>query len=111
MIAGALSRVEFARALRDACITGFIALVLFLPLIGFQTAQNGRNELVLLTRWPLLGAIVAIVVAARLFYALVMMPWLARRAMRPVAAAARSLWRARFGKWFVPFAIGFVIVY
>ncbi len=110
MIAGALSRVEFARALRDACITGFIALVLFLPLIGFQTAQNGRNELVLLTRWPLLGAVVAIVVAARLFYALVMMPWLARRAMRPVAAAP-SLWRARFGKWFVPFAIGFVIVY
>src|SRR6202042_1688986 len=40
-------------------------------------------------------------------------PWLERRAARPVVAArpARVDGRAIAGTWFVPFAIGFVIVY
>src|SRR6185312_10308184 len=36
-------------------------------------------------------------------------PWLARQRARRTEAA--SPWRAAFAKWFVPFAIGFVIVY
>jgi branched-chain amino acid transport system permease protein len=83
---------------------------MFLPLIGFETAQNIRNELILTTRWPLLFAIVAIVGAGRLAYSLLFEPWLKQRALRPVAAAP-SAWRAHVGKWFTPFAIGFVIVY
>jgi branched-chain amino acid transport system permease protein len=97
-------------ALRDAAITAAIAFGLFLPLIGFQTTVNGRNELILVTRWPFLFVLVAIIAGGRLAYALVIQPWLARRAMRPVKPAAPA-WRAYVGRWFVPFAIGFVVVY
>jgi branched-chain amino acid transport system permease protein len=103
-------RVDVARALREAGVTALLAFGMFLPLIGFETAQNIRNELILTTRWPLLFAIVAIVGAGRLAYSLLFEPWLKQRALRPVAAAP-SAWRAHVGKWFTPFAIGFVIVY
>ena len=103
-------RVDVARALREAGVTALLAFGMFLPLIGFETAQNIRNELILETRWPLLFAIVAIVGAGRLAYSLLFEPWLKQRALRPVAAAP-SAWRAHVGKWFTPFAIGFVIVY
>src|SRR5207302_749416 len=51
---GLASRV--VGALRQAAITGLIAFGLLLPLIGFNTVQNIRNELILETRWPLLAA-------------------------------------------------------
>jgi branched-chain amino acid transport system permease protein len=103
-------RVDVARALRDAGFTALLAFGLFLPLIGFQTVTNIRNELVLNTRWPLLFAIVAVVGGGRLAYSLVLEPWLKQRALRPVAVAPAG-WRSAVGKWFVPFAIGFVIAY
>ncbi len=103
-------RVDLARALRDAGFTALLAFGLFLPLIGFQTVTNIRNELVLNTRWPLLFGIVAVVGGGRLAYSLVVEPWLLQRTQRPVVAAP-SAWRAKLGKWFVPFAIGFVIAY
>ena len=43
-------------------------------------------------------------------FSLVVEPWLKQRTMRPVTAAT-SPWRAQLAKWFVPFAIGFVLVY
>src|SRR5664279_4443642 len=103
-------RVDMARALRDAGLTALLAFGLFLPLIGFQTVTDFGNNLVLTTRWPLLFAIVAVVGAGRLAYSLVVEPWLKQRTLRPVATAP-SPWRALVGKWFTPFAIGFVIVY
>src|SRR6202166_3370558 len=103
-------RVDMARALRDAGFTALLAFGLFLPLIGFQTVTNIRNDLILTTRWPLLFAIVAVVGAGRLAFSLVFEPWLKQRTLRPVAAAAGG-WRAVFAKWFTPFALGFVIVY
>jgi branched-chain amino acid transport system permease protein len=106
----ARSRLDAIAALRDAAITAAIAFGLFLPLIGFQTAVNGENALILTTRWPLLFAIVAAVGLGRLGYSLLFEPRLRQRAMRP-AATAPSAWRSVVGKWFVPFAIGFVIVY
>jgi len=109
-IAAAGEQVHITRALRDAGFTWLIAFGLFLPLIGFQTAVNGRNELYLATRWPFLFVLVAIITAARLAYSFAVEPWLARRAMRPVKAKP-SVWRAHVAKWFVPFAIGFVVVY
>jgi branched-chain amino acid transport system permease protein len=105
-----VQRVDVARALRDAGLTALLAFGLFLPLIGFQTVTNIRNELILNTRWPLLFIIVAVVGAGRLAYSLLVEPWLAQRTLRPVAAAPAG-WRTKVGKWFVPFAIGFVIVY
>jgi branched-chain amino acid transport system permease protein len=122
MAAGAQServqsdRVDFAGALRDAALTGLIALGLFLPLIGFLTGVNGSNELVLTTRWPLLLVFVALPAACRFVYSVAFSP---RRALRgrPPAQAAQAApatspkWRGILAKWFIPFAIGFVIVY
>ena len=95
-------------ALRQATITGLIAFGLLLPLIGFNTVQNIRNELVLETRWPLLAALVAIIAAGRFLHALLIAPWLARRALRPRPEHAP---RARLARWLVPFTLGFAIVY
>jgi branched-chain amino acid transport system permease protein len=105
-----IQRVDFVRALRDAGFTALLAFGLFLPLVGFQTVTNIRNELVLNTRWPLLFGIAAVVGAGRFVFSLALEPWLAQRTLPP-AAAAPAGWRAKIGKWFVPFAIGFVVVY
>src|SRR5258706_10382923 len=102
------SRVDVVRALRQAAITGLIAVGLLLPLIGFNTVQNIRNELILETRWPLLAAIVVIIADGRFLHALLIAPWLARRALRPRPEHAP---RARLARWLVPFALGFAIVY
>ena len=103
-------RVDVARALRDAAVTGLLAFGLFLPLVGFETITNFRNELVLATRWPLLLAISVLVALGRLAYSLLIEPWLSRRALLPPSASSPE-WRVQFGKWFVPFAIGFMVAY
>jgi len=103
-------RVDAAGALRDAAFTGLIAFGLFLPLIGFETVTNIRDELILTTRWPLLFAVVAITAAGRFAYSFALAPWLARRAAQPTKPAPPA-WRFYLGKWFTPFAIGFVIAY
>ena len=102
-------------ALRDAGFTGLIAFGVLLPLIGFLTGVDGSNQLVLTTRWPLLFAVVAIIAACRFLYCFALMPWLARRAQRPVPAATptNSLLKLRgiLAKWFIPSAIGFFVAY
>jgi branched-chain amino acid transport system permease protein len=103
-------RVDAVRALRDAGFTALLAFGLFLPLIGFETVTDIRNNLVLTTRWPLLFAIVVVVGAGRLAFSLLLEPWLKQRTLRPVMAVP-SGWRAAVGKRFAPFAIGFVIAY
>ena len=75
-------------ALRDAGFTGLIAFGVLLPLIGFKTGVDGRNELVLTTRWPLLFAVVAVIAAGRFLYCFALVPWLARRAA--AAGASRA---------------------
>ncbi len=102
-------RVNTIRALRDAAVTALLAFGLFLPLIGFQTVTNVRNDLILATRWPLLFAVVCIVGLGRLAYSLVIEPWLKQRTLKPVAPT--PAWRVQLGKWFIPFAIGFVVAY
>ncbi|TMI98663.1 MAG: high-affinity branched-chain amino acid ABC transporter permease LivM [Alphaproteobacteria bacterium] len=106
------ARANLAHALKDAAITALISFALLLPLIGFKTVQNMRNELELETRIPLLLAIVAIITAARLFGSLVIEPWRERRALRPHAEDARlTALKTTFANWFTPFAMGFVLVY
>jgi branched-chain amino acid transport system permease protein len=104
------TRVDVGRALKDAGLAALVAFALFLPLIGFETVQNINNVLTLTTRWPLLFSIVAVIAVGRLAYSLALAPWLAARAQRPVAAAPPA-WRVLVGKWFTPFAIGFMIAY
>src|SRR5262247_708328 len=102
--------VDIVRAIKDAALAGLLAFGLFLPLIGFQTVTNMRNELELDTRWPLLAWFVAIVAAARLLYTFVLAPWRARRAGQPPSPRVAAFTSA-FGRWFTPFALGFVIAY
>ena len=103
-------RVDAAGALRDAALTGLIAFALFLPLIGFLTVVNIGNDLILTTRWPLLAVFVAITAAGRFVYVFALLPWLTRRAQRPVPAEPPA-WRGYVANWFVPCAIAFVVVY
>jgi branched-chain amino acid transport system permease protein len=104
------SRIDVAAALRDAGLTTLIAFGLFLPLVGFHAIQNMRNELVLNTRFSLLIGLAVFIGVARLAYSLVIAPRVEGRARRPAATEVPA-WRVFVGKWFVPFAIGFVIVY
>src|SRR5581483_10196556 len=103
-------RMDAVAAARDAAFTGLIACGLFLPLIAFKTDVNGSNELVLVTRWPLFAAIVAVTAGGRFLYSLVIAPWLAERVRRPTTSAP-SAWREVLRNWFIPFAIAFVIAY
>ena len=103
------TRVDTVRALKDAAVTALLAFGLFLPLVGFQTITDVRNDLILTTRWPLLFAVVAVAGIGRLAYSIVVEPWLGQRALR--TPAPTSAWRRQVGKWFVPFAIGFVVAY
>jgi branched-chain amino acid transport system permease protein len=106
------SRVDLARALRQTAITALIAFGLLLPLIGFNTVQNIRNELVLETRWPLLAALVAIIAGGRFLHAIFIAPALARRALRPRQEdAERAATRARRLRWLTPFTLGFALLY
>ncbi len=104
------SRVDIVRALRETAITALIAFGLFLPLIGFNTVQNIHNELILETRWPLLAALVAVVAGGRFIHALLIAPWLARRASRP-QQAERAAGHGRLARWLIPFTLGFALVY
>jgi branched-chain amino acid transport system permease protein len=106
------ARIDVAAAAKDAGVTAVLAFFLLLPLIGFKTFQNIHNEVALETRWPLLFAFVAIAAVGRLVYALTVLPWRARRALRkPSEPAAASRLRGAIGRGFPPFCIGFVLIY
>src|SRR3974390_741641 len=102
-------RVDMARAWRDAGFTAVLAFGLLLPLIGFQTITDTRNNLVLVTRWPLLFGLVAFVGVRAFVFSTAIAPYLPQPRERPVAApsAARNWMR----KWFVSFSIAFVVAY
>src|SRR5262245_36401688 len=102
-------RLDTARGLRGAGVVAPLSFCLFFPLVGFETVTDVRNDLILVTRWPLLFSIVLLVGLGRLAYSLAIEPWLRERALRPKSEP--SAWRAHVAKWIIPFAIGFVICY
>src|SRR5262249_57496183 len=62
--------------------------------------------------WPLRGAMIAIIVVGRFLQALLLAPWLERRARRPRPEPAPAApWRAALARWFVPFTLGFAALY
>jgi branched-chain amino acid transport system permease protein len=101
--------VDIPRALKDAAFAALLSLGLFLPLVGFDTVTNIRNELILETRFPLLATLIALITAASLVNSFVIAPWRARRAIRARRPATRLA--GVLAKWFAPFALGFVLVY
>jgi branched-chain amino acid transport system permease protein len=105
----AVGGVDLARAGKDALFAALLALGLFLPLIGFKTVTNIRNELILETRFGLLAIFVALMAAASLVNSFVIAPWRARRAVRERKPATRV--GGAFAKYFAPFALGFVLIY
>src|SRR6516162_3926799 len=109
------TRNDLAHALKDAGASALIAFGLFLPLIGFRTFQDIRNELVLETRWGLLFAFVSLVAAGRLFVNLVITPWRERRREQSAArdsspVAATAALRGVLARAAIA-AVVFVIVY
>ncbi len=111
MASTASSENNIIRAFKDAGFWALVAFGLFLPLIGFHTVQNIRNELALETRWPLLAAFVAVVAAGRLTQNLVITPWLERRRLAPRAPAAGLGWVSRLADVLAPCAVGFALIY
>jgi branched-chain amino acid transport system permease protein len=109
-VASAAPRVDVAAALKGAAMTAAISFLLFLPLIGFKTVQNMRNELELETRFPLLLTMVALITAAQLFGALVVAPWRERRKARPAPEHMATL-AAKISGYVTPFILGFVLLY
>jgi branched-chain amino acid transport system permease protein len=102
-------RSNLVYALKDAALTAVIAFGLLLPLIGFLTITNINNELRLTTRLPLLLAWVAVIAGLRLLSMLVIAPWLARR--RALTSRKPFAIPHSFSRFFIPFGIGFVVVY
>ena len=80
---------QMAQALKEAAISGFIALAMFGPLLGIETYQNMNNQLVFRTRWPLLFAVVAIVAVGRFLLVVFVRPWLRER-RRPGLVESRD---------------------
>src|SRR5262249_20739682 len=101
--------VDLPRALKDAAIAALLSLGLFLPLIGFDTVTNIRNELILQTRFGLLAVIVALVVAGSLVNSLVVSPWRVRHARAEARPAGRIA--GMLARRFPPLALAFVFVY
>src|SRR4029434_1327736 len=99
------ARPSLLRALRETALTALLAFGLFLPLIGFNTVQNIRNELVLETRWPLLFTFVAILAGLRFVPLVVVAPLMAERAR----TASRPASPATLPSWVMPAVIGFVL--
>ncbi len=103
------ARVDLARALKDAVFAALLSLGLFLPLVGFDTVTNIRNELVLETRFKLLAIVIALITAGSLVNTVVLAPWRARRSVR--ASKPASKLAGVLARWFAPFALGFVLIY
>ena len=100
---------DFGRGLRQGVLAGVVALAMFAPLIGLQTAENINNQLILRTRWPLLFVIVMAVAVGRFAMIVIVGPWLAdRRTHAVVAPASRTETVKRF---FIPIAIALLIAY
>ena len=94
------SQIDVVRALRDAAWAGLIAFGLLLPLIGFNTVQNIRNELVLETRWPLLIALVAVIAIGRLLWGVLPHQRL-RRGLSAFVASPRKLAAMAVACWLI----------
>jgi branched-chain amino acid transport system permease protein len=86
----ALPANPVAAGIKDAILGGLIALGLFFLLIGLQTTQNIRNELVIQQRWGLLAVVIAVVMAGRFVMTAFVRPAQAARNRDKARAAAAA---------------------
>jgi branched-chain amino acid transport system permease protein len=97
-------------ALRSTVASAVLAFALLLPLVGFDTVVNIRNELVLETRWPLLFVMVAIIAGLRFLQLTVIDPWLADFRQRGGAKVPLPSGEV-LTHWTKPAALALVLVY
>jgi len=78
-----------ADALKEAFYAGLIAFGMFVLIIGLKTDQNIRNELIVVQRWNVLIAVVAIVAIGRFIFSAFIWPEVERR--RAVAGKKKKV--------------------
>lgn len=101
-----------ARGIREALIAGVLSFGLFVLFIGLETTQNISNELIIVTRWPLLAAVVAAVMAVRfVFVAFVMPAMAARKAAQAKAPAVSNAEQSWFIRNFSKLLIAFMLIF
>ncbi len=101
--------IPWGAALKDAAITALVLVAILGPFIGLVTVQNMEHKLILETRWPLLAALVGVIVGARLL--LTLFVWnRPKKASKPIALPPAITSGA--GPLFIGFLFAFpVIVY
>ena len=99
------------QTLRESAFTAIMAFALLLPLVGFNTVQNIRNELVLETRWPLLLSLVALIAAVRFVYLLLIWPLSQRWAVRARTKAELAPARPKSASTLAAVTLGFAVLY
>jgi branched-chain amino acid transport system permease protein len=104
--------VSLVWALKEALFAGIVALAMFTPVIGLLSVQDISNRVILVTRWPLLFVVVALVAVARFVIAYYVIPWNKVRRTRPrVAVVQVPAWRTALSTYFPPVAIVFLFAY
>ncbi|MEJ0013261.1 MAG: high-affinity branched-chain amino acid ABC transporter permease LivM [Bauldia sp.] len=106
-----VGQADFGHAIKEALIAGGVALALFGPFLGLLTAQNVRNELVLVTRPGLLATAVGIVAVGRFLIAYFYAPYATRRRGAPARVKAAPQWQTTLRRFFIPIAILLLVLY
>ncbi|MGL4727796.1 MAG: ABC transporter permease subunit, partial [Bosea sp. (in: a-proteobacteria)] len=103
--------VDVMKALKEAGFAALITLGLCIPILAYGTRQNMENQLVLDPRWDAVAWAVCLVFIGRLLINL-------RQQQRANGApplismpAAGNRFITRFGKWFGPLGLGFLLVF
>lgn len=101
-----------SKAIRDALFTGLIAFGLFVLLVGLETGQNIRNELILIPHWGLLAIFVIAAMVLRYLIDMVFRPYFAeRRTAKAAVVVDVNAKPSYFRKNFSNIAIAFLFVY
>ncbi|MCX5516836.1 high-affinity branched-chain amino acid ABC transporter permease LivM [Kaistia defluvii] len=103
---------DMSAAVKDALLSGLIALGLFGPLVGLRTEQNMRNELVVQGRWGLLASVIGVIVVGRFLLLTLVWPAMAARKERAgPASETPSAVRQAVSRWFAPTSLVFLFLY
>ncbi len=97
-----------AALVRDAVVSGLLAIVLLGPLVGLRTEQNLNNELVLGTRWELMFSLVAATVVGRILIRL-FVAWRDRASVTTKASATEGRFTEIAGRVYGPVALGLAL--
>ena len=109
MVENKKAESNISLALREAVIAGALSFGLLFFFVGLETTQNIRNELILVQRWGLLAALVAVIMAIRFVYVGFVLPANARR--KAAKAAAPVAEPGFVSRNFSKLAIAFLLIF